>query len=605
MSENGKWWKHPVVRGIGSLWFGAALLVLVLVAMACATVYESWHGTEAAMVAFYRAWWFQGLALLLAVNVAAALVLRFPFRRSQLGFVVTHVSILIVLAGALTTQRLGVEGQLALAEGETSERFATFEETLVLVRTSDGAETGVEPGRLPGGGLEAVDNPPVPPLALGDVTVRVLRYVPDSVESRQVVNDSPRVRQAVQVSLADPHQAVEPETWIFDGQTARVGMLSVLFRTVEAQQLEQLLAAGPEAPESQSVGSVQVDYEGKRYEFSVEECQKGPVQLGRSGYSLRVVRYMPHAMVGRDRKLHNASNEPVNPTIEVEMKGPDGTAVWPVFANFPDFRSTHGLDSQNGPKVVFVASQKMALSAPIAILAGPEGKLYGRFRRPGREPEIKELAVGQPCPLPWGGRRLTVLQRFKHARLQRKVEPIEPVRKNRIPAVLLAVRTPAGPQEVWVQKYSPRLITAGKETYRLLYQNKQIPLGFSVMLKDFRIGHYPGTMRPRSFESHIDIINPHDGRRSSHVVSMNHPVTFGGYTFYQSSYRGQGSRMVSVLSVSRDPGQPVAFAGYLGLMGGMLLVLGQRMGAVRRRAAGRPDHDKPDRAKDSKKAKEK
>ena len=51
---------------VGSLWFGAVLLVLLSAAMACATVFESQQSTEQALTTFYRAWWFRALLGLLA-----------------------------------------------------------------------------------------------------------------------------------------------------------------------------------------------------------------------------------------------------------------------------------------------------------------------------------------------------------------------------------------------------------------------------------------------------------------------------------------------------------------------------------------------------------
>ncbi len=102
---------------LGSLWFAAVILVLLLVAMAFATIYETLYGTERALQEYYHSWWFAGLLGLLAANVAATLIVRFPFTRRQIGMVVTHLSILMVLGGALVTQSRGLNGRLVIAEG--------------------------------------------------------------------------------------------------------------------------------------------------------------------------------------------------------------------------------------------------------------------------------------------------------------------------------------------------------------------------------------------------------------------------------------------------------------------------------------------------------
>ena len=47
--------------------------MLLVVAMACATVFESSVGTEQALAAFYKSWWFRALLGLVGVNMLAAL----------------------------------------------------------------------------------------------------------------------------------------------------------------------------------------------------------------------------------------------------------------------------------------------------------------------------------------------------------------------------------------------------------------------------------------------------------------------------------------------------------------------------------------------------
>ena len=55
----------------------------------------------------YGTGWFTALAVLLAVNVLAALLVRFPWKRRQTGFVLTHVGLLVLLLGCLLTRRRG------------------------------------------------------------------------------------------------------------------------------------------------------------------------------------------------------------------------------------------------------------------------------------------------------------------------------------------------------------------------------------------------------------------------------------------------------------------------------------------------------------------
>lgn len=117
----------------------------------------------------------------------------------------------------------------------------------------------------------------------------------------------------------------------------------------------------------------------------------------------------------------------------------------------------------------------------------------------------------------------------------------------------------------------------------MVYADRPVPLGFAVKLNRFRMGFYPGGERPRSFESHITISDLSSGKNFDRIISMNHPVSYGGYTFYQSSYRYDSGRAISYLSVARDPGQTVVFAGYILTIAGMLTFLVQRAWDRRRR----------------------
>jgi cytochrome c biogenesis protein ResB len=122
--------------------------------------------------------------------------------------------------------------------------------------------------------------------------------------------------------------------------------------------------------------------------------------------------------------------------------------------------------------------------------------------------------------------------------------------------------------------------------YDLAFTDRQVSLGFHVTLDRFHIGYYPGERRPRSFESTITVVDPGSGRSQRKIVSMNRPAEHGGYTFYQSSYRMGGQRPTSILSVARDPGLPIAFAGYITIMVGMVVVLATRIADRRRMTEG-------------------
>ena len=111
-------------------------------------------------------------------------------------------------------------------------------------------------------------------------------------------------------------------------------------------------------------------------------------------------------------------------------------------------------------------------------------------------------------------------------------------------------------------------------------------LPFAVRLDAFEIDYYEGTRRPAQFRSRVTVKDPASGRETPAVIEMNHELAYGGYKFFQSSYQETPERDLTILSVSKDPGESVVFLGYYGLVLGMIVVLATRI--TERRRASQP-----------------
>jgi hypothetical protein len=113
---------------LASLKLAVVLLAVFALLLATAAVvdgkfsgpYNRGFGNEAVLLAIYRTWWFVALGVLLFLNVLCATLIRFPWRRQQTGFVVTHAGILVLLVGCLLTQWGGVEADLSVYEEGSS-----------------------------------------------------------------------------------------------------------------------------------------------------------------------------------------------------------------------------------------------------------------------------------------------------------------------------------------------------------------------------------------------------------------------------------------------------------------------------------------------------
>ena len=100
-----------------------ALMITLAVVLALATVFEGVWGPSAGRQYIYHSWWFVLLISLLGINVFASLLARFPWRRHQAGFVMTHVGLLVLIIGAAQSLVGGIEGRVSLTEGDMSDRI--------------------------------------------------------------------------------------------------------------------------------------------------------------------------------------------------------------------------------------------------------------------------------------------------------------------------------------------------------------------------------------------------------------------------------------------------------------------------------------------------
>ncbi|MBU1658740.1 cytochrome c biogenesis protein CcsA [bacterium] len=101
----------------------------------------------------------------------------------------------------------------------------------------------------------------------------------------------------------------------------------------------------------------------------------------------------------------------------------------------------------------------------------------------------------------------------------------------------------------------------------LSYGSKEMNLPFEIMLKDFQLDRYPGSMSPASYASEVVLIDKDENLEMPYRIYMNNILEHRGYRFFQASYDKDESG--TVLSVNNDPGTLPSYIGYFLLALGM------------------------------------
>lgn len=123
-------------------------------------------------------------------------------------------------------------------------------------------------------------------------------------------------------------------------------------------------------------------------------------------------------------------------------------------------------------------------------------------------------------------------------------------------------------QEYWLGIGSLMRLYTEDKMYIVAYVFRQLDIGFPLFLKNFEIGYNEGTQKAASYES---VVTTPEGKDV--LISMNEPLKYNGFTFYQASFEQDetGRPTTSVLSVNHDPGRWVKY------FGSFLIVLGSIM----------------------------
>ena len=99
-----------------------SVLVIILIAvLAAGTIVEKLHGSEFALTHVYGTWWFVGLWALVAVLMVIMAVKCRLWKRMAVGAL--HLSILLILLGALLTMLTGQHGRMKIEPNRPNSHF--------------------------------------------------------------------------------------------------------------------------------------------------------------------------------------------------------------------------------------------------------------------------------------------------------------------------------------------------------------------------------------------------------------------------------------------------------------------------------------------------
>ncbi|MCI0457057.1 MAG: cytochrome c biogenesis protein ResB [Gemmataceae bacterium] len=385
-------------RLCASLQLAITLLGTFAFCLAVATLLESAYGARVAQELVYRAWWFSLLLVMLAGNVLCAALKKYPWRRHQTGFLVTHSGLLVLLSGGLLTALGGTEGMMLMIDTpdeavhnrigltNTSHTLGFADRQRLQVFQLDptvARDPKIEPL------LVAIDRgtPPDPELSRhirkqwalpfqpgnfawydddqhardlswylsllhrfadpapgftrsldGMATLAIRNYYPHT-EQRPFREAPPgKGLPALKVRLASPVLARPVERWAsaYVNTQPDPSPLSLEVMQLPHPGLLPEFVSPPDPKDMGPQGQLALLFDGKTYRVPVHRDRlQQPVPLEGTGRTVTLLDYAPDFF---DKK----SDEPAQPAVRFEVSGPHGKTEFTAFARLPNLADARG-----------------------------------------------------------------------------------------------------------------------------------------------------------------------------------------------------------------------------------------------------------------------
>ncbi len=310
-----------------------AVVTMVTLGSVCgfATFYEMQHGTPAVQRDIYQTPWFALLLGLLGMNVFSVMASRYPWTKHHIGFLTAHVGILAVLVGSVISIYRGLDSNMALFEGETSDRVTLHDKTLQVALPGQGAQGGFPVSfekRPPGPGRE--QRFAIPGSAVVLVAEEYQPHVAVSETFEPAEAGTPALHFVLQAPMATQDGWLVPDDP--DRGHLDLGMVSFAFHAATSDEQARQLLAQPEGANHLSFvaapgGKLSYAASDSSAALQTGEVEPGqPVRTGWPALAVSVDHFLPAAAAVRSVAPQKPplKEEQRRPAVRVRLEGPRG-----------------------------------------------------------------------------------------------------------------------------------------------------------------------------------------------------------------------------------------------------------------------------------------
>jgi hypothetical protein len=305
----------------------------------------------------------------------------------------------------------------------------------------------------------------------------------------------------------------------------------------------------------------------KEVDFYRNPPQKSPLVLPTDKGNIEVTEWHPYAI--GSRQVRGSSNEASGAAIQFTIRNSRVNVLEWLVQSKKDKLAQHDF----GPARIHLGADQGPSSPlknemyiePLALLPGQklsEAKFrYTIYSIRNGKVSKGQIQLGEALPTGWMDLEFKIIQFLPLAEEYTKFSFLD--YKTDMTNGVLKLKFQN--QDHWLQQNDVMKLFTDSSVYYVSFAQKRLDLGFDLTLNEFKMDRYPGTQRAATYQSTVEI-----PEGDSVVISMNEPLKYKGYTFYQASFQQgpDGALIASILSVNHDPGR------FLKYLGSFILSLG-------------------------------
>ncbi|GJQ58640.1 MAG: hypothetical protein D8M57_12445 [Candidatus Scalindua sp. AMX11] len=507
----------------------------------------------------FHSYWFALLLLFLCVNLGSCTVKRWRNTVLQIGFILTHVSIILIMIGCFIDLQLGEKGGVNVYEGRSVDYYLTRGDyQKVPLDFEIHLDDFIIEKHPPKYRLIAYvkDKDSQTPLTVkvgktynikdSNYSVTVKDFYPDAEYSQKPINiSSDPVNPAIYVQMFGSEE-ITAEGWLFakglNWYNDPDHNMRVEYFWVDNDRDFEKLTTIVEKGSPPKLG-LELEDRGIKLDIPIEV---GTVfEVEGTEYKVEIKEFALDYM-NRTKPLQE--QEMSNPAVMVDITGPQGVDSRWSFSKYPDYWDQAHQTKYKDIRVTCNVPDDFTLTSnKIRIIQNQDKEKVIAYIEGGELKKIVNWEVGKRSEVGGSGYQLRIAKFFPSYSVENEVIKKSDTVNN--PALRIEIAGPRGTVDDWILGQTPAKWYPDNN-FALLYEK------FGMEIKDFK--------------SKLRVVD--NGKTVlSKTIEVNDPLKYDGYVFYQSSYDPEGG-LYSGLQVAKNPGIIVVYTGFIILCVGVVFI---------------------------------